>query len=90
MLGSEAEAIEAAGVLLRIEGKVIPVTTDKVHLAATFSSGRTVVGEHDIDEPKPEHIHDRITTLFLTPIAKLSVEAKRGTFVCRLYYFWAG
>lgn len=78
MLGSEAEAIEAAGVLLRIEGKVIPVTTDKVHLAATFSSGRAVVGEHDIDEPKPEHIHDRITTLFLTPIAKLSVEAKEA------------
>lgn len=78
MLGSEAEAIEAAGALLRIEGKVIPVTTDKVHLAATFSSGRTVVGEHDIDEPEPEHTHDRITALSLTPAATLSPEARQA------------
>jgi uncharacterized cofD-like protein len=78
MLGSEAEAIEAAGALLRIEGRVIPVTTDKVHLTATFTSGRTVTGEHEIDEPAPEHSHDRIASLSLTPTAQLSLEAKQA------------
>jgi uncharacterized cofD-like protein len=78
MLGSEAEAIEAAGVLLRIEGRVIPVTTDKVHLRATFTSGRTVTGEHEIDEPALEYADDRIATLSLTPAAALSPEAKQA------------
>ncbi len=75
MLGSESEAIEAAGALLRIEGRVIPVTTDKVHLAATFASGRVVVGEHGIDEPEPEFVSDRIVALSLTPSATLSRDA---------------
>ncbi len=90
MLGSEAEAIEAASVLLRIEGKVIPVTTDKVHLAATFSSGRTVVGEHDIDEPSAEHIHDRITALSLTPEATLSTEAREALITADCIIFGPG
>ncbi len=90
MLGSEAEAIEAAGALLRIEGKVIPVTTDKVHLAATFSSGRTVIGEHDIDEPASEYANDRITTLSLTPAATLSVEAREALLTADCIIFGPG
>ncbi len=76
MLGSEALAIEAAADLLRICGRVIPVTTDKVHLQAKFTSGRIVVGEHSIDEPDQDHQHDRIMELSLTPHARLSPEAK--------------
>lgn len=90
MLGSEAEAIEAAGALLRIEGKVIPVTTDKVHLAATFSSGRTVVGEHDIDEPASEYANDRITALSLTPAATLSAEARETLLTADCIIFGPG
>ncbi len=78
MLGSEAEAIEAAGILLRIEGRVIPVTTDKVHLTATFTSGRSVIGEHEIDEPAPEHAFDRSISLGLTPQAHLSPLAQQA------------
>lgn len=47
---------------------VIPVTFDSSELAAHYSSGRTAIGEHAIDEPendwqKPPHT---ITQLFLT------------------------
>lgn len=71
ILGSEVAAIEAAGELLRISGRVVPVTTDDVHLEATYQSGRVVVGEHDIDEPGEEHRHDRIVDLRVTSGATL-------------------
>jgi uncharacterized cofD-like protein len=37
-----------------------------------------VVGEHDIDEPMPEYIHERIVSLSLTPSASLSPEARQA------------
>jgi len=52
LLQSQAKAIEKAGELLRIKGKVLPVTLNKVDLVATYEDGTSVVGEHFIDEPK--------------------------------------
>ena len=51
VLGSQEAAIERAGEILRIKGKVLPVTMDKVDLVAKYEDGRVVTGEHLIDEP---------------------------------------
>src|SRR3989338_7437850 len=52
LLHSQAKAIEKAGELLRIKGRVLPVSLDTVDLVATYEDGTSVVGEHYIDEPK--------------------------------------
>jgi len=52
LLGSQVEAIKKAGQILRIKGRVIPVTLDKIDLVAIYENGLKVVGEHFIDEPE--------------------------------------
>ncbi len=51
ILGSEDAAIEAAGRVLRVSGTIVPVTSEKTHLVASYDDGTMVVGEHEIDEP---------------------------------------
>lgn len=52
LLRSQTKAIEKAGELLRVRGRVLPVSLDTVDLVAEYEDGTTVVGEHFIDEPK--------------------------------------
>ncbi|KKT22060.1 MAG: hypothetical protein UW08_C0019G0009 [Parcubacteria group bacterium GW2011_GWB1_43_8b] len=47
--GSFDKAIEAASEILRIEGKVIPVTLTNTNLIAYFSNGKVIRGEHTIE-----------------------------------------
>ncbi len=49
ILGSEAKAIEAASAVLRVRGRVIPVSDTPGTLVARLESGEKVVGEHKID-----------------------------------------
>ncbi len=76
ILGSEEAAIRAAGRLLGVEGNVIPVTTAKVNLVATYEDGVVLVGEHAIDEPTPDRATQRIINLSLTPQATISEAAE--------------
>jgi len=76
ILGSEEEAIRAAAKVLRVQGKVVPVTTQKVDLLAAYSDGEVVTGEHDIDEPTTERTKHKITKLSLTPGATISERAE--------------
>ena len=76
MLGSEAEAVRVASRILRIRGKVLPVTADAVNLVATYDDGRVVAGEHEIDEPPVDCAHCRITKLHTEPVATISAEAR--------------
>jgi uncharacterized cofD-like protein len=72
IVGNERDAIGVAARLLRVAGDVIPVTTDNVHLQATYSTGDMVVGEHAIDTPAA-HLHGaHITNLSLSPRAALN------------------
>ena len=50
ILGSEEAAIKAASHILKVSGRVVPVTTSDVQLVATYEDGTVVVGENDIDE----------------------------------------
>ena len=77
LLKSQKKAIEKAGELLNIKGKVIPVTMDKVHLKAVYENGSVVVGEHFIDEPR----HDgrlAIKKLSTHPSAQATKEVVRA------------
>jgi len=72
ILGNEVAAIEAASRILRVRGQVLPVTTDNVHLRATYDDGLEAVGESLIDEPPEERWSHRIHDLGVTPSAVLN------------------
>ena len=76
ILGSEEAAIAAAGRVLRVCGRVVPVTTEKVDLVATYADGKTVTGENEIDEPAADRLGQAITQLSLTPTASISESAE--------------
>lgn len=89
ILGSEEEAILAATKVLRVTGKVLPVTHEKVELVATYADGATVVGEHEIDEPG-EAVHGKIVSLSVTPEAHITERAKEALITADLIIFGPG
>lgn len=77
ILGSQEKAIEKAGKLLHIRGRVLPVTLEKVHLVAAYEDGSVIEGEHDIDEPS----HNgslRITRFSTKPKAQINPRAREA------------
>jgi uncharacterized cofD-like protein len=50
MLNSDAAAIKAASKILRVRGRVVPVSETPATLIAELESGEAVIGEHEIDE----------------------------------------
>jgi uncharacterized cofD-like protein len=74
ILGSQKEAIEAIGGILKIRGRVIAVTWDDAHIHAELQNGALVRGEANIDVPR----HDAsvpIRRVFLEPKAQANPEA---------------
>ena len=71
MTGNFNEAVKKAAEILRIRGKVIPVTLDNVRLVARFPDGRRVEHENNLGKEKitPD------TTLFLNPLPIANPEA---------------
>lgn len=50
ILGSGADAIDAASKTLRVKGRVVPVSTTPATLVARLEDGQVLIGEHVIDE----------------------------------------
>ena len=73
--GDEYLAIRQAGRLLRVQGRVIPVTTEDTRLIATLEDGTVVHGETNIDIPK-HNKNLRISSLALNPEPNIFSEAK--------------
>jgi len=74
ILGSQKEAIEAIGGILKIRGRVIAVTWDDAHICAVLRNGQIVQGEANIDVPQ----HDGsvpIERVYLQPQAQANPEA---------------
>ncbi|MBS1789013.1 MAG: YvcK family protein [Acidobacteria bacterium] len=74
MLGSEKEAVEAISRILKIRGRVIPVTWNHSHLYAELADGKIVAGEANISVPE----HDAripIERVYLDPQADANPEA---------------
>ncbi len=66
MCGSFEEAIRRIGDVLAISGRVLPVTTENIHLCARFSDGARVHGESRIGNAKLAH-GCRIENVYLVP-----------------------
>lgn len=73
-MGSFDKAIEAASEILRIEGRVIPVTLANTHLVAYLKGGKIVHGEHTIEFA---NLTD-LKRLTLEPSAKANPKAKEA------------
>lgn len=74
ILGSQEEAIRQTRKVLRIKGRVIPVSYTDTNLSARYEDGHVVNEEHLIDEPE----HDgklKIQDVFLKPRAQGNPEA---------------
>ena len=73
--GSFKGAVEEAGRLLGVQGRVLPVTFDDVRLCAELEDGKIIKGQTNIDIPK----HDgrlRIKKVYLEPsLARINKEA---------------
>jgi uncharacterized cofD-like protein len=68
ILGGEVQAIDEAGRLLRIRGRVLPVTLTDTTLCARLDNGHVIRGETDIDIRK-EHLDAGISDVWLDPPA---------------------
>ena len=90
ILGNEVDAIAAASRILKVAGRVIPVTTDNVELVATFDDGTVIVGEDKIEETHPQALGARITALSLTPEAYITKEAAEAIKAADLLVFGPG
>lgn len=74
ILGSELSAIAMVSRLLGVQGKVLPVTTDSIFLAATYDDGLEVVGESIIDNPPKDRGDHGISDLRVVPEATVCPE----------------
>lgn len=80
ILGSEQEAVETIGRLLKIRGAVLPVTWRHAHLHAELESGQVINGEGEIDsrgrvEMPSSDPNDRIRRVFLEPEVEANPQA---------------
>jgi len=71
--GSSAQAIKDAGKLLRIKGRVLPVSTDEVVLHAETEDGKFLQGQTEVSYPKNKDT--KIKRIFHVPEAYIYKEA---------------
>ena len=74
IFGSQTEAIKKTSEILKIKGKILPITLTNSKLVAVYENGEKIIGEHLIDEPK----HDgklKIKNLYLDPPSEAYPEA---------------
>jgi len=78
ILSSQKEAIKRTCEILDVQGKVIPVTFDDVHLVARYNNGKQVLGEHNIDEPKGKFRESKIVEIEVFPPATANKDALKA------------
>ena len=74
ILGSQEQAIKKTSQILKIKGRILPVTLDDSNLVALYENDLKVAGEHEIDMPE----HDgqlRIEKVWLEPESKANPKA---------------
>ncbi len=52
LTGSASKAVEVASKIFRINGAVLPISEDSVHLVVHYTDGQVVVGEKNLDDPQ--------------------------------------
>ena len=83
IVGSEPEAVAQAAKIFRLKGRVLPVAPKLVKLAAQYSTGKTIVSEHKIEEYqlKPG---ETIKKLYTIPQTNLNHKVKEAIQVADL------
>lgn len=77
ILGSQKDAIQQTGKVLKIRGTVLPVSYSDTNLMAQYEDGSIVTEEHFIDEP----VHDgkiKISRVWLKPEAQVNPDAVKA------------
>jgi len=74
---SESKAIEIAARIFRLQGAIFPITTTNIQLAAVYDNGKTIVGEHKIDEPEHKG-GKKIIKLTTLPKANIYDQAEKA------------
>ena len=75
--GSFEKAIEEAGKILSVNGKVLPVTLKPTQLLAEMDNGKIIRGETNLDTFKPETITN-VRKVWLEPKVKINPKAKKA------------
>ncbi len=75
VLGDFEKALEIAHEFLRVKGKALPATLDKVQLVAELEDGSIVEGEDEIDCGTNHDRRKRIVKVFLEPEGKVYEKA---------------
>lgn len=70
VLGDVEEAMDATSKVLKVRGKVIPATAEKVSLNAELEDGRVIHGESQIP-----HAHGKIKRVFTTPAQPQAIQS---------------
>lgn len=89
ILGSQEEAIKKAGEILRIKGKVLPVSFDQTNLVMEYEDGKIILGEHFLDE-FPGDGTKKITNFYLLPPACVNPEVLQEIAIADLIVFPPG
>ena len=87
--GSFDQAVLEAGKVLNIKGEVIPVTTANVHLAARFTDGRLITGEHQVDTAVWSELGS-VEKIWLEPACQLHPQARRAILAADLIVMGPG
>lgn len=75
--GNFPEAIETASEVLKIVGRVIPMTLDNVRLAVELPNGKKIAGQREIDEADLKK-HSKEPWLVLEPAAAINPDANEA------------
>ncbi len=76
MTGSASKAVEIASSIFRIEGTVLPISEDDVHLVIKYADGSSLIGEKNLDDPAQGG--KKITQISLDREAKIYAKAKQA------------
>ncbi len=88
--GSQEKAIKKTCEILDVQGEIIPVTYDNVHLVASYANGKQILGEHYIDEPDENQGKYRIEELEVIPKARANKKALKAIKEADLIVFGPG
>jgi uncharacterized cofD-like protein len=75
MTDSFEQAVDLASELLRVKGRVMPITLDKVTLVATTKDGNKIVGEHKIGTAKLSALKPKLSFASVVTVHKPAEQA---------------
>lgn len=85
IFGSFEKALEVAHDYLKVKGKALPATLNKVQLIAELENGEKVIGEDEIDAGKKHNRNLKIKRVYLKPSGrvyqKAASEIKKADFL---------